>query len=210
MTELARHWVVGFDTKTTRIAGCAMDGWNSRPLQSVHEIKASTIAEKCDLARRLVSRLVRNLASDGSAVSVFIEAPLVGRGVKASLQVAKIEGACLAGAQSVAHSDPGIGLIRVYEVGVTEWKKAVVGNGSASKIQVQTWLHKYWNQAWVGACDLSGRVVDEDLADASAICWYGMKTLDIAKHPFPESMQSVRRLRKRGKPFVSSPPGRSQ
>lgn len=173
------HYVLGMDTKTVRLAWCLMRDWDSSPQIRSYELKASTIAEKCDLARRRTSVIVRSVMDleDCEALSVFIEAPLVGRSVKGSLQLAKIEGACLAGAQQSAVDHYPLSYTKVYEVGVQEWKLAAVGRGNANKTDVAGWLYKYWNQAYVQAAGGSSGKVDEDMADSAGICWYGMKTV---------------------------------
>lgn len=87
---------------------------------------------------------------------VYVEKPLVGRGVAASLQVAQTAGAVL------SHLS-----VPSYFVPVGTWKKAVTGNGNAPKGLVGTTLrelHPGYSQFCGG---------DQDLVDATCIALYG-------------------------------------
>lgn len=87
---------------------------------------------------------------------VYVEKPLVGRGIAASLQVAQATGAVM------SHLD-----VPSYFVPVQTWKKAVTGNGNAPKGLVQTALL----ELHPGYSELCGG--DQDLVDATCIALYG-------------------------------------
>lgn len=87
---------------------------------------------------------------------VYVEKPLVGRGIAASLQVAQTAGAVM------SHLS-----VPSYFVPVQTWKKAVTGNGNAPKGLVGNTLeelHPSYSQLCGG---------DQDLVDATCIALYG-------------------------------------
>lgn len=87
---------------------------------------------------------------------VYVEKPLVGRGVAASLQVAQTAGAVM------SHLT-----VPSYFVQVQHWKKAVIGNGNAPKGLVGSTLfelHPRYSKLCGG---------DQDLVDATCIALYG-------------------------------------
>lgn len=88
---------------------------------------------------------------------VYVERPVVGRGVAASLQVAQATGAVM------SHLE-----VPSYFVPIQTWKKALTGNGNASKGLVQTSLmelHPRYSELCGG---------DQDLVDATGIALYGV------------------------------------
>ena len=89
---------------------------------------------------------------------VYIEEPVVGRGVRASLQVAQTTGAVM------SHLS-----VSSYFVNISSWKKTVVGAGNASKGLVGTTLLKLHPRY----SSLCGR--DQDLIDATCIALYGVE-----------------------------------
>ena len=87
---------------------------------------------------------------------VYVEKPVVGRGVAASLQVAQAAGAVM------SHLD-----VPTYFVPIQTWKKAITGNGNAPKGLVKTSLaelHPRYSELCGG---------DQDLVDATCIALYG-------------------------------------
>ena len=95
---------------------------------------------------------------------IVIEEPLIGRGVRASLQIALTAGAVM----SAVHP------IKSSFVPVKTWKKEVIGNGNADKEAVRMWLHN----ADGGYALVCGD--DQDRIDASCIALYGAGLLDRA------------------------------
>lgn len=94
---------------------------------------------------------------------VYIEEPLIGRGVRASLQVAQAAGAVMAQIGPQAHLIP-----------VSAWKKNIVGSGNATKESVAFWLHNEFPH-YSELCE-----EDQDLADATCIALYGRDVQHLA------------------------------
>jgi Holliday junction resolvasome RuvABC endonuclease subunit len=93
---------------------------------------------------------------------VFIEEPLVAgaRNIRTALKMSQAVGAMVAGV--------GIYTDKCYLVPVSTWKKAVIGNGSASKEQVALWLSRH-HPSYSSQCDGS-----QDLTDACCIARFGV------------------------------------
>lgn len=87
---------------------------------------------------------------------VYVEAPLVGRSVKYSLQVAQATGAV------TSHLS-----VPSYFVNVSTWKKAVTGNGNSPKGLVRDSLM----ELQPGYSTVCGG--DQDLIDATCVALYG-------------------------------------
>lgn len=95
---------------------------------------------------------------------VYVEEPIIGRGVQASLKIAQACGAVLS-----ALSTPA------YLVSNTSWKKKIVGSGNAAKEAVSFWL-RGTHPDYYDSCD-----EDQDLADATCIALFGRATQDVAR-----------------------------
>lgn len=96
--------------------------------------------------------------------SVWVEEPLIGRGVRASLQIAHTAGAVLCQlAADVKHID---------FVPVTTWKRDVVGNARADKQQVADWLYQEHSK-YSALC-----AGNQDRVDATCIGLYGVGISD--------------------------------
>lgn len=95
------------------------------------------------------------------ATYVFMEEPLVGRGVRASLQLSQMAGAIMYDIGFAGKSES------FMLVPVTRWKQATVGKGNASKEQVKEWLIRQY-PVYAAACGDS-----QDLIDATCIALYG-------------------------------------
>jgi Holliday junction resolvasome RuvABC endonuclease subunit len=104
---------------------------------------------------------------------VFIEEPLIGRGVRASLQVAQTSGAVLAGLAEIPWGSKGR---ECHLVPVGTWKKDVIGNGSANKEMVSLWLKSSHPSYAVQCAD------NQDRIDAICIGLYGVQLRDRAEH----------------------------
>jgi len=91
----------------------------------------------------------------------FIEEPLVGRGVRSSLQLAQMAGALI---YSLGQRNLGA---FTELVPVSRWKGRTVGKGNASKEDVKDWL-KSTHPGYAAACGDS-----QDLIDATCIALYG-------------------------------------
>lgn len=100
---------------------------------------------------------------------VFVEEPLVGRGVRASLQVAQTAGA-------VMSSLGGLLDIKSDLTPNKAWKKALIGNGNASKEEIKSWLVNTY-PSYAALCGSS-----QDRVDAACIGLYGVLVHDRASH----------------------------
>jgi Holliday junction resolvasome RuvABC endonuclease subunit len=98
------------------------------------------------------------------ATHVFIEEPLVGRGVRASLQIAQTAGAVMA---TLEHANARF-------ISNTAWKKALLGNGNANKEMIETWL-KSSHPVYATLCGSN-----QDRIDATCIGQYGVQLLERA------------------------------
>lgn len=92
---------------------------------------------------------------------VFIEEPLIGRGVRASMSVVQCAGAVMS--RLAEH--------RVYLVPVSSWKMATHGKGNADKKAVQSWLKRV-HPAYASLCGSN-----QDRFDATCIGLYGVQVV---------------------------------
>ena len=105
-----------------------------------------------------VAEWVRTLTHVHGAELVYVEEPLVGRGVRASLQIAQTVGAVLSRAS--AHA---------YLVDNNTWKKTVCGKGGLAKSDVALWL-KEQHPCYSANCG-----DDQDRVDATCIALYAVQ-----------------------------------
>jgi len=91
---------------------------------------------------------------------IVFEWGLAGRDIRATMVQAYTSGAAQAAFMTIGWT--------VSLVNVSTWKSTVVGNGRASKDDVQQFVSSEWPE-----CDFQG---DADLADASAIALWGRQT----------------------------------
>ncbi len=99
----------------------------------------------------------------------FIEEPLIGRGVRASLQIAQCAGALLHEIGMHGNGDNSM------LVPVGEWKKKIVGKGNADKSYVADWL-KANEYEYYERCN-----GNQDLIDATCIGLYGTKIVEVTR-----------------------------
>ena len=93
---------------------------------------------------------------------VFIEEPLVGRGVKASMQLSQVAGSLMARLAA-----DGIPCDLVH---VSTWKSRVIGDGGADKKKIEMWL-KENHPTYAAHCG------DQDQYDAACIAIFGQQIL---------------------------------
>lgn len=91
---------------------------------------------------------------------VMVEEPLIGRGVRASLQVAQTAGAVLSYLPYTTQSDL---------VSVTAWKKEICGKGNADKEFVSNWV-KSSHPSYSALCG-----ANQDRIDALCIGLYAVQ-----------------------------------
>lgn len=102
---------------------------------------------------------------------------MIGRGVRASLQVAQMSGAVL---NQIAAIRPDLNPVLVP---VDSWKKLVIGKGGVSKEKVSEWLentHEDWFRQCLYTRPKAGLTINQDRVDAICIGAYGVA---IAGHP---------------------------
>jgi hypothetical protein len=93
--------------------------------------------------------------------TVWLEEPVVGRGVRASLQIAHTAGAVMSELASLEG-------LEVYVVPNKQWKKTVIGNGNANKQDISSWLQRK-HTSYSSMCG-----VNQDRVDAVCIGLYGV------------------------------------
>lgn len=143
------------------MVGCEYDGsgyWH-------HTVNLVAKGEKTFTPKRTAraNEAAYSQLSQFSDLSVYIEAPLLGRaGVKTAVMLAYVAGAVQAGAIQAG--------AEVEIVNVQAWKSTVCGPrfGSAPKSEVAVAMSKLWPSLYAEIED------DQDLIDASAICWHAM------------------------------------
>lgn len=96
---------------------------------------------------------------------VYVEEPVVGPGIRASLQVAQTAGAVMS--RVPRHGD---------WVPVTSWKKEVIGRGNVGKVDVAKWLRSS-HPTYADQC---GR--NQDRIDAVCIGLYGERIAKRSGH----------------------------
>lgn len=102
----------------------------------------------------------------GNCDAVYIEEPLIGRGVRTSLKIAQTAGAVM----SELHAVPYLDLVPV-----ASWKKEVVGSGSSDKAAIASWLRDNF-PSYSSLC-----AGNQDRVDATCIGLYGVKVDERAK-----------------------------
>ena len=147
--------IAGIDVGGSKIA-CAYLQGNSLVVDAYSSVfshdRAKRLYNVCDHARRFGKFHQTNY--------FFIEEPLVGRGIRASLQVAQMAGAFMLMMERVRYTD-------MMLVPVGTWKKLVVGLGNADKMTVSDWLEQNYPEFY----EICGG--NQDLIDATCIALYG-------------------------------------
>lgn len=99
----------------------------------------------------------------------FIEDALIGRGVKASLSIAMMEGAVLSRlGQDYRASDVAL-------VHVSKWKKGVLNNGGANKEMIKMWVKEHY-PTYASLCG-----DDQDCYDACCIALFGCSVVEVSR-----------------------------
>jgi len=129
-----------------------------------------TLAQSLEVPKTTRARELRTLGEwtfgyTKIANYAFVEEPLIGRGVRSSLQIAQTAGA-------VMSAMGGLLAIDSRFVDNKTWKKQVVGNGNASKEMIEEWL-KRTHPAYAALCGSN-----QDRIDAACIGIYGVQVLE--------------------------------
>jgi len=115
--------------------------------------------------KELITALNKVPAED---VYLYIEDPVVGRGgARPTILQSQVDG--IVRVCAYPHTT------KVYSVNNKTWKKAIVGNGNASKDDVAAWLATHHSFL----AELCGD--DQDLLDAACVCLYGRYVIDHAE-----------------------------
>jgi Holliday junction resolvasome RuvABC endonuclease subunit len=149
--------VYGFDLSSRKVAGILLRG------EGEPEAFAMTTKKLESRAKELFSlwRQIDDLLTQNEPEYVYIEAPVVGRGgARPTILQSQVDGLV----QSAAVKSSAVG---VYSVNNKTWKKAVVGNGNATKQDTSAWLAKDHPVL----SELAGD--DQDLVDAAGVAVYG-------------------------------------
>ena len=117
-----------------------------------------------------LSRFLVDLTQSYDADHVWIEDIILGNNRKYSLQLAQVLGACLAAMALVQ------GTCDVHLVDNKTWKKAVVGNGNASKEDVKNYIVES-HPSYAALCE-----DEQDAIDAACVGLYGLTIHDRAEH----------------------------
>ena len=159
--------VVGIDPSSVKLAMVAKAVGVSEPLLVCQSRIASTghggSPLACDAAYRSIPHYLGPLSQHGS-LHVYIEAPVVGRGVRSTLVQAFVSGAIQASLATLTR--------HVYLVYPSAWKKAVIGKGSATKGDVASSIAALWPGAFSMAAG------DQDIVDSAAICLYAEQRIN--------------------------------
>lgn len=160
--------VVGIDPSTFHVAICVTDLLLDGTVELKKHILRTqkqvmdqvVVADAYRIARQLGDTLPTN-----RTVYAFLELPVVGArgGVQTALKLGYVNGALQAGLIEAG--------FEVHLVQNTEWKKEVVGSGSAKKPAIASAIQRLWPKAH-GIC--SG---DQDLLDACGINLHGARAL---------------------------------
>lgn len=143
-------WVAGIDLGVRKVSVAMYNGdWTHTVTLMVHPS-----AREQELM--LLSTMLTHAITD--ADYAFIEEPLVGRGVRASMLISQTAGAVMSTMARSGH--------RVELVNVKHWKKAIIKNGNASKKDVADWLEQT-HPEYFEVCE------DQDQIDATCIALYG-------------------------------------
>lgn len=141
-------------------------------------LTSANVAQLKDVTTVLVHPTVRgqelhSLAKAVAGVShsqqwdyAFIEEPLVGRGVKASMEISQTAGAILASLSAVG--------VHTELVNVATWKMQVIGRGNAGKQDIKVYLNEN-HPKYAAECE------SQDEYDAACIGLFGVETIRRAR-----------------------------
>lgn len=145
-------------------------------LQDDQMVDALSQTVPTDLPRDMQLRALGSIAHDNcefhGADSVWIEDVIIGNNRKYSIGLAQTLGAVMA---HLAQLRLGQGT-DIRCVDNKQWKKAIVGNGNATKDDVKNYIHDT-HSAYAPLCG-----DDQDLYDAACVGLYGHQVMERATH----------------------------
>lgn len=165
---------LGVDPSSKLLAGVA--SVNGRVIEVWKKtLPDSEYAVRADWAERHMNQLVKRLNKYGP-VFVFVETPIVGPGVQATIAQAIVLGGTLIGARRG-------GAEEIHPIHHSRWKKDIIGSGAVKKPQVRRYVHQTWPAVWnqLPACKCKGtcHCGAQDLCDAACICAHGENILSM-------------------------------
>jgi Holliday junction resolvasome RuvABC endonuclease subunit len=162
--------VVGIDLGIHKIALAVLDS----PEKYLGNIVRSFTTEEVHRDEQLaeLAHLAHDVCLSQDADYVFIEDTLVGNNRKYSIQLSQTMGAVLC---DLAQLRYGCGT-QIHLVENHKWKKAVIGNGNASKEEIRNYIIDT-HPAYAVLCG-----VDQDEYDAVGVALYGLGVIDRAAH----------------------------
>lgn len=173
---MTREIVVGCDPSSKLLAVVATIN-RREPAVWKRTLPESDYATRADWAARHMEQLIKRLSKEGD-VYFFVEMPVVGAGVRATIAQAIVLGGTLTGARRG-------GAKEIHEVNNQRWKKTVVGSGAAKKPDIKKHVLKTWPALFdlIPACKCSSKSAchcgSQDLCDAGCINAYGQQILDM-------------------------------
>ena len=163
--------IYGFDLSSRKVAMCTLDGSDV----SKHIVATTKLSSRGEELCRIAAG-VRRFFENVMPGFVYIEAPVVGRGgARPTILQSQVDGLLQAHAVQFGHHG-------VYSVNNKTWKKAVVGNGNASKDDTRAWLEV----AHPVLSALCGD--DQDLVDAAGVALYGRGVITRSEERYPEAV----------------------
>lgn len=160
--------ITGVDCGVRKVAIATIEVLDGAPGErSKHTAAAFESSSKNRQEQLLeVAEWTRTLTRVHGSELVYVEEPLVGRGVRTSLQIAQVVGAVLS--RLPAHA---------YLVDNNAWKKSVCGKGGLAKSDIALWL-KEQHPCYSANCDgVAGH--RQDAVDATCIALYGVQQLSV-------------------------------
>lgn len=179
--------VIGIDPSSAKVAATSFCDGELLGQSTTKLITEKSIA--CLNACLWIQKYIKKCEKKtGETATVFLEAPVLGRGGPGStIPQAQVSGALLAGA--------GISGTRIMLVNNQTWKKEVCGKGNMNKDQITAWL-KENHRDFHDFC-IHNDKVDQDLVDSVCITLYGQKVMGMTERVKPGGKRVlIRRVKK--------------
>lgn len=171
------YYVGSIDLSTVKLAVIVTDSDGA-----VEEVKPYMLSKHNTKrymdAMKVGYQLAKTYSAKGDFYA-FPEKPIFWRGGRSTLPLAQISGALCAGLWAG-------GAISVIESMNTQWKKDVVGKGTASKPEIAIGLKKVWPSMYQyiarnHTTGVKNPVPDQDLIDSACINIYGQRIAERTK-----------------------------
>ena len=166
--------IVGFDLSSKKVAASIRLENVRKPLFMTAELGKRWEISNAWEAYEFTADLIDKFLGE-SAVYVFIEEPVVARGnARTTIKQAYIHGA-------VHAALAGWMAVDIQLVPITSWKMEVLGKGNAGKQAAMDFAIKDLHKIIQEQHQLSGVLLDQDMADAYCVMLYGEKIVERAK-----------------------------